>query len=198
MKGFLANWGGLAGAIGGAAWAIFMVMLAFDSTDSMFQAMQAPPTGLLLTVIVVLLAVGFSGIAFLPQATSLVKAIATICAGLAVIHSLAVFIATVIGFKPAYFLGILAEPALTLGFLALGLSALASPLPTGIKVLPLLMAVVYAPSYVLDPGAFPPGLARAFPDLLAALYGVLWVMLGLLTFQARRTSNSRTRNPGGA
>lgn len=188
MKKFSMQWGGIAGAIGGLMWAIFMVALATDTKRSLFQAMQAPPIGLLLSMIIAFFALGFLGIAFHSRAVSLVRIIAIICAAIAAAQSLAVFVATVVGFKPAYFLGIVSEPALALGLLALGASSLTCPLPAGIKVIPFLMALVYIPSFVLDPAALPPGIARSFPDLLAALYGILWTMLGLITYRSSRRS----------
>lgn len=103
-----------------------------------------------------------------------------------VVLSLSLFVATVIGFKAAYFLGILMEPALTLGYLTLGFSLLASSVPATMKALPFVMAIVFTPSYILDPASLPAGFARAFPDLLAGLYGILWVTLGIATFRTAR------------
>ena len=77
----------------------------------------------------------------------------------------------------AYGLAILGEFATTLGLLVFAVANLGDQVLSRWNALPLLLALVYPPSWMPDPGSLPPAL-RIMPDLLAALYGLGWVLLG--------------------
>lgn len=85
----------------------------------------------------------------------------------------------------AWLVGILGELVTSVGLAWFALVNLRDRQLPALNGLPLLMLLVYVPSWMVDPGSLPGLLPAHFTEWLAAVYGLGWVVLGGLLLLAR-------------
>lgn len=87
---------------------------------------------------------------------------------------------SVLGIGTAWLIGILGELVLSIGLLLFGLTNLHERLLPTFNGLPLLILVIYVPSWMVDPGTLPVFFLRDITEWLAVLVGVGWMLFGIL------------------
>lgn len=93
---------------------------------------------------------------------------------------------SVLGIGSAWLIGILGELVLSIGLLLFGLTNLRERLLPIFNGLPLLISLIYIPSWMVDPGALPAFFSRDITEWLAVLVGVGWMLFGGLLLLDRR------------
>jgi hypothetical protein len=78
----------------------------------------------------------------------------------------------------AWLMGILGEMVISVGLGWFAIANLSDRRLPALNGLPLLMLLLYVPSWMVDPGNLPGFFPDYFTELLAAVYGLSWVVLG--------------------
>lgn len=178
------SWSGVAAVLGGLIWMAFHIW--YVVTDIDVADLTVAPANLRVLIVPVLLfigtlwalhqALGASG----SVKTSLIVAIV----GLALM-AIGLLGIAFLGVGAMWLVGILGELVTSIGLLIFGIANLRDGILPRFNFLPLLMVLVYLPSWMVDPGNLSPPLPPHWTEWLAAVYGLGWVVLGVLLLWQR-------------
>lgn len=178
------SWSGVAAVLGGLIWMAFHIW--YVVTDIDVADLTVAPANLRVLIVPVLLfigtlwalhqALGASG----SVKTGLIVAIV----GLALM-AIGLLGIAFLGVGAMWLVGILGELVTSIGLLIFGIANLRDGILPRFNFLPLLMVLVYLPSWMVDPGNLSPPLPPHWTEWLAAVYGLGWVVLGVLLLWQR-------------
>ena len=100
--------------------------------------------------------------------------------------------ATIVNVEEAWLVGILGEMVLSAGLLMFGVANVQERLLPALNGLPLLIFLLYVPSWMVNPSSLPPTLPRSTTEWLAIAVGAGWIALGGLLL-----ARHGERAPGG-
>ena len=177
-------WGGVAAVIGGLTWMGFHLWYVMTELD--LASLIVAPANLRILIVSVLLFIGtlwalrWASDASGGMKTSLMVAIM----GLALM-AIGLFGIAFVGVGAMWLAGIVGELVTSIGLLIFGIANLRDGILPRFNFLPLLMVLVYLPSWMVDPGNLSPPLPPHWTEWLAAVYGLGWVALGVVLLWQR-------------
>lgn len=173
------TWCGTAAMLGGLIWMGFHVW--YLVTDRDLIDLIVAPTSLRLLIIPVLLFIGT--LIVLHQTSNTSSGVKT-CLIVAIVGSalmaIGLFGIAFLGVGAMWLVGILGELVTSIGLLIFAFVNLSDRILPRFNFLPLLMVLVYLPSWMVDPGNLSPPLPSHWTEWLAAVYGLGWAALGVL------------------
>ena len=184
------RFGGAAAVLGGLTWTAFFIWM-IRSAGKPADPMRI--TGSLAILILPLLA-------FMLASYVLSRAAGTGRVGLLVmVGGMGLMLVGVIGVSllrigQAWLVGILGELVTSIGLGWFAIANLGDRRLPALNGLPLLMLLLYVPSWLVDPGDLPSLFPAGSTEWLAALYGLSWVALGaVFIFPGRHTAKFELR-----
>ena len=182
QKSKLFRWGGPMAVFGGLIWTTFHIW--------MIRSAGGPDDPLRITGVLAILILPLLG--FMIASYALSRAAGNGRVGLLVmVGGMGLMLLGVTGVSllrigEAWLVGILGELVTSIGLAWFALANLSDGQLPALNGLPLLMLLLYVPSWMVDPGNLPGPFPAHFTEWLAAGYGLSWVLLGGLLLVVRQ------------
>src|SRR5574341_14315 len=174
----LHRWAGPSGMLGGVLWTGFHLWYAISGADLAVDA-AARKVVAVAGIAVLLMALTWLSISRRPPNNAASRAAALTCVAGTALVAAGALIRAAGGEAASRLVAVAGQSVNALGMLAFGAMTLIRRILPRFNLLPLLMVLVYVPSLMV-PGAFPSTFPHAFPEILAVLYGLGRVTLGLI------------------
>jgi hypothetical protein len=184
------RWGGGAAVLGGLIWATFFIWMS-RSEGRPDDPMRI--TGSLAILILLLLGFMMASYALSRAAGSGRVGLLVMMGGMGLML-IGVMSVSLLQIGVAWLAGILGELVTSIGLAWFALANLSDKRLPALNGLPLLMLLLYVPSWMVDPGNLLAQFPAHFTEWLAAVYGLGWVGLGgLMLLPGRNEAKQEPR-----